>query len=282
MSTQDERMQILEMIESGKITPSEGLALLKSLDGDEPALPEPVLAEEPEESQPIHEMPEQPVETNPPEPAPPVQASELTVPGQEPSAGGVASGAWEADLPGEYSPPAEAQPQEPAPSTGKASEPPAQGEVLPPPTIGPDFARWRSFWQIPLWIGVGITVFSGVLMFLAWQSRGFGLVFACTWFPFLFGVAVLAVAWGTRNLPWLHIRVQQKPGERPQRIAISLPLPLGVISWGLRIFKHKIPNTGNVNLEEMVMALKNVSPEAPFSVDVDEGEDGEKVQIYIG
>jgi hypothetical protein len=148
--------------------------------------------------------------------------------------------------------------------------------------MGSDFSRWRLFWQIPLWVGVGITILSGALMYLAWQSKGIGLLFACTWFPFFLGVAVMALAWSTRNLPWLHVRIQQKPGERPGHIAISLPLPLGLIAWGLRTFKHKIPNTGNVNLEEMIQALKNVSPDAPLSVDVDEGEDGERVQIYIG
>jgi hypothetical protein len=119
-------------------------------------------------------------------------------------------------------------------------------------------------------------------MFLAWQASGFGFWFACTWLPFFLGVAVMALAWSTRNLPWLHIRVHQKEGERPQRIAISLPLPLGLISWALRTFKHKIPETGNVNIDEMVSALKYVSPDAPFSVDVNEGKDGERVQIYIG
>jgi hypothetical protein len=147
---------------------------------------------------------------------------------------------------------------------------------------GPDFSRWRHFWQIPLWVGIGITVVAGFFMFLAWQGGGFGFWFACTWLPFLFGVAVMALAWSTRNLPWLHVRVYQKPGQRPQRIAISLPLPLGLISWALRTFKHKIPDTGNVNIDEMVKALKHVSPDTPFSVDVNEGEDGEHVQVYIG
>jgi hypothetical protein len=133
-----------------------------------------------------------------------------------------------------------------------------------------------------LWAGVGVTILGGVLMFLAWQGGGFGFWFACAWLPFLFGVAVMALAWSTRSLPWLHLRVYQKEGQRPQRIAISLPLPLGVISWALRTFKHKIPETGNVNIEEMVMALKHVSPDTPFSVDVNEGENGERVQIYIG
>jgi hypothetical protein len=159
---------------------------------------------------------------------------------------------------------------------------PVQGEVVSPPAIGPDFSRWRHVWVIPLWIGMGITVLSGFLMFLAWQGSGYGLLFVCAWLPFLLGVGVMALAWSSRNLPWLHIRIQQKPGERPQRITISLPLPLGLIRLALRVFKDKIPQTGDINLEDMVMALKYVSPETPFSVDVDEGENGEHVQIYIG
>ena len=35
MSTESERLQILEMIESGKITPAEGVALLESLGSEE-------------------------------------------------------------------------------------------------------------------------------------------------------------------------------------------------------------------------------------------------------
>jgi hypothetical protein len=37
-----------------------------------------------------------------------------------------------------------------------------------------------------------------------------------------------------------------------------------------------------VNLDEVVSVLEQIKPDAPFSLDVDEGEDGEKVQIYIG
>jgi hypothetical protein len=271
MANDTERMQILEMIESGKITPAEGLVLLNALNSAEPALPDEISeSEETSETEgtsgegaqayPILDRPETLEEAV----MPPAFHTPLDAPLIQEAA--PQAGAFEQELP----------------PVGEAGIPSPRGEVLSPPSIGPDFSRWRSFWEIPLWIGVGITVLSGILMFLAWQGSGFGFWFACTWLPFLLGVAVIALAWGTRNLPWLHIRVQQKPGERPQHINISLPLPLGVIGWALRTFKHKIPDTGKVNLDEMVMALKHVTPEAPFSVDVEEGANGERVQIYIG
>jgi hypothetical protein len=36
------------------------------------------------------------------------------------------------------------------------------------------------------------------------------------------------------------------------------------------------------NLDEVIMALEKTSPEQPFYVKVDEGESGEKVEVYIG
>ncbi len=145
----------------------------------------------------------------------------------------------------------------------------------------PAAKRWRSWWWIPMWVGIGITVLGGLFMYLAWNSGGFGFWFACAWFPFLFGVLIMALAWASRTARWLHLRVYQKPGEHPQKIAISLPLPLGLASWGARTFGRRIPNMENMNLDEMVMALKHATPESPFFVEVQE-DDGERVEIYIG
>lgn len=271
----NERMQILEMIESGQITPSEGLALLYALEGQGPALAEELSENLPEENIPPLGFPEPGLE---PTAIPELEQVQETIAGSE------ADAAWQVDETATQTQDVASQPG--ATSSDQTGESPAfRGQGAPAASGaagGLEFSRWRRFWQIPLWIGVAITIVSGAAMFLAWQSQGFGILFACTWFPFLLGVGVMALAWSTRRLPWLHIRVQQKPGGRPERIAISLPLPLGLIGWGLRTFKHKIPNMGNVNPDEMIMALKHVTPEAPFSVDVDEGEDGEKVQIMIG
>jgi hypothetical protein len=143
--------------------------------------------------------------------------------------------------------------------------------------------KWKRWWVIPLWIGVGITVIGSLLMFVAFSSRGFGFWFACSWFPFLLGVGLLALAWGSRTSPWLHVRVQQAPGETPQRIAISFPIPIRLMAWGLRTFGHFIPHMDGVNLEEIIHSLKDISSdEAPLFVDVDEGEGREKVQVFIG
>ena len=142
--------------------------------------------------------------------------------------------------------------------------------------------KWRRWWWVPLTVGIIITVASGSLMFLAYQRSGFGFWFACLWFPLLLGVLVISLAAASRTTRWLHVRVHQEPGEWPQTIAISLPVPIRFVAWVLRVFKPHIPNMENTSLDEVILALDKTSPEQPFYVKVDEGESGEKVEVYIG
>jgi len=178
-----------------------------------------------------------------------------------------------------------------SPETPTLEEEPAHFEtpavVLPSrpdtPEVREDIRKWKRWWVIPLWIGAAVTVIGGLLMFWAYTAGGFGFWFACAWFPFLLGVGILALAWGSRTAPWLHVRVQQAPGEKPQKIAISFPIPVHLTAWGLRTFGHHIPHMENTSLDEVILALKDVArDETPLFVDVDEGEDGERVQVFIG
>ena len=155
----------------------------------------------------------------------------------------------------------------------------ADAEPMPEP---PDFDKWRSWWVVPMWVGVGITVIGGAILFAVYQAAGPNFWFFCSWLPFLLGVAVLFLAWRSRTARWLHVRVKQPKGQTPRNIIVSFPLPLRFSAWLLRNFGHFIPNMGDTALDEVVLALENITPDAPFYVDVQEGEDGEHVQVYIG
>jgi hypothetical protein len=162
-------------------------------------------------------------------------------------------------------------------------EPKSDTKTPPVPSeFDAETRKWRSWWWIPLAIGVSITVVSGLLMFLAYQASGFGFWFACLWFPLLFGVVIMSLAAASRTTRWLHVRIHQEPGEWPQTIAISLPIPLRFTAWLLRIFKPYIHNMENTSLDEIILALEKTSPNQPFYVKVDEDETGEKVEVYIG
>jgi hypothetical protein len=180
----------------------------------------------------------------------------------------------------------------PAPQEAVAEEPPPvdpQPESAPPL---PDLGRWRRYWLIPFLIGCAVMMLGATWMYNAYAASGAGVWFACAWLPFLLGVAILALGWGSRTLPWLHLRVDQPPGEWPPRIAFSFPLPLDLGAWFLRAFGDRLGkrlagfNLGKLTPEQVSQMLqtfkKTVTPETPVYIEVDEGENEEKVLIYIG
>jgi len=146
-----------------------------------------------------------------------------------------------------------------------------------------DALKWKRWWMVPVWIGVAITVFGGLFMYLAMESSGLGFWFVCASVPFTLGLLVIVLAWGSRNAPWLHLRVQQPPGERPEKIAFSLPLPVRPAVWFLRTFSRWIPDLKEQAWDEVILAIGDkTSPDNPLYIIVDEEETGEKVEIYIG
>jgi hypothetical protein len=248
----EKRMQILDRIDSGQISADEGLRLLSELE------------------------PEQSAETE----TTPLPLSEApALPGAEPYEPGSAANNWD-------------PPSEPAGQTSAETAQAVTGDLYRQPEVLPgqhpfnseDFARWHRYWMIPLWVGVGITVFGGLLMYWAMESAGFGFWFLCAAVPFAIGVLCMVIAAQSRTAHWLHLRVRQRPGERPQNIAISFPIPIGLTAWFFRTFRHRIPGLENVpqDIDQLILAVRDgTSPETPLYIEVDEG-DGERVEIYIG
>jgi hypothetical protein len=153
----------------------------------------------------------------------------------------------------------------------------------PDSAVDMEFEKWKSWWIIPFWIGVAITVLGGGLMYLAWFNNGIGLGFIAAWIPFLLGIGLLVLGWNSRTGPWLHLRIRQEPGEKPEQIAISFPIPVHFFAWSLRTFGSFVKNVDLSGADQVLLALGDYSQgDAPLSIDVDEGENGEKVEIYIG
>ncbi|MEW6029294.1 MAG: SHOCT-like domain-containing protein [Chloroflexota bacterium] len=164
-------------------------------------------------------------------------------------------------------------------------------EAAPAPgsekTDAPEFeqvaARARRFAMIPVWIGIGVILVSGLLMYWAMQASGFGFWFYCMWFPFLFGVLILALGAGGHNSRWLFVDVHQRPGERPEHITLGFPIPLGLVGWALRNFGHHIKGMDRQRATDMADLVKaTASSKSPLIVNANDDEDGERVQVYIG
>jgi hypothetical protein len=163
----------------------------------------------------------------------------------------------------------------------------AAAELSPPPAIPPEMRKWRSYWIGVFLVATGALILSAFLMYWALESRGYGFWFFCSWLPFMLSVAAVALAWQSRTLPWLHLRVEQPANEWPRRIAISFPLPLGVAGWAVRTFGNRIPGLDRTGLEvnEMDRFIYGLgeytSSETPLFIEIDEAS-GDHVLIYIG
>lgn len=143
--------------------------------------------------------------------------------------------------------------------------------------------RARRFASIPLGIGIVLTVLAGYWMFALTQNANYGFWFFCAWFPLLLGVLLVALSAGGINSRWLYVDVQQEPGEWPQRITLGFPIPFGLVSWGLRNFGHYARDINQVQIDAIVEALDaSKTLNEPLIVNVDEGDGGERVQVYIG
>jgi len=144
-------------------------------------------------------------------------------------------------------------------------------------------ARAKKFAMIPLWIGVGFTVLGAYWMYVLVQNANYGFWFFCAWLPLLLGLLVVALSAGGMNSRWLYVNVDQRSGEWPQHFTMGFPLPLGVINWILRNFGHYMRGMDRTNVDEIINMLSLTKHlDEPLIVNVDEGDEGERVQVYIG
>jgi len=151
---------------------------------------------------------------------------------------------------------------------------------------GPEFeevkARARRFAMIPLGIGVVFTVLASYWLFVLVQSSNYGFWFACAWFPLLLGILLVALSAGGLNARWVYVNVEQEPGEWPQRITLGFPVPLGLLGWLLRNFGHYARDMDRQRVDDILKLLATADAHGPLIVNVDEGDQGERVQVYIG
>ena len=177
---------------------------------------------------------------------------------------------------------------------------PAEIEVIEPePAVGfagagttassaPEFeevkARARRFAMIPLWIGVLIAVLSAWGIYSIQQNAGMNFWFYCLLFPLFLGVLLIVLGAGGQSSRWLYVNVDRRnAADGPRNITLGFPLPLGITSWFLRTFGHTIHGMKNTNVDDIIQILDATGKSGePFIVNVQDDQDGEHVQVYIG
>jgi len=137
-----------------------------------------------------------------------------------------------------------------------------------------------------LWIGILLTVLGAWAMFSVQQNTGVNFWFFCLSLPMFLGILLTVIGAGSRTSRWVYVdvdRTRSHDTDGPRRITIALPLPLGLVSWFLKTFGGSISGLRNKNIEgvlEAIAAARNIME--PLIVHVDNADDGEKIQVYIG
>jgi hypothetical protein len=140
--------------------------------------------------------------------------------------------------------------------------------------------KWSDFWIYPLMAGGGVLVLGALAAaWLSFSGPAF-LSCACGWVPMLVGMLIMLLAWWSRSARWLHLRISE--GGR-RRIALSFPLPLSLAAWVLRLAQPFVPQLAETGVDDLLIALRDADiDDEALVIDVQDEEDGEHVQVYIG
>jgi len=141
--------------------------------------------------------------------------------------------------------------------------------------------RARLFAWIPLGVGIILTILTSWWMFSIQQKAGLNFWFFCMTLPFFLGILLIALGAGGRSLRWLYVNVDRShQNDWPKNITLALPLPLGLAGWFLKNFGSHLQWS---RVDEILTAISAAKTTAePLIVNVDEGDSGERVQVFIG
>ena len=179
----------------------------------------------------------------------------------------------------------------------EADQTEAEAEVIqpePPPgpagseTSAPEFeevkARARRWALIPLWTGIAVTVFSAWGIYAILNDFGTSYWWICLLFPLFIGILLIAISAGGPGTRWLYVNVDRRYArDWPRTITFGFPLPLGLTSWFLRNFGHTIHGLDETNVDDIIQILDATgTSDGPLIVNVNDDDEGEHVQVYIG
>jgi hypothetical protein len=103
-------------------------------------------------------------------------------------------------------------------------------------------------------------------------------------FPLMLGVLLIAFGASGQGSKWLYINVDRSyADEWPKNITFGLPIPLGLTAWFMRNFGHNINDMNKTQVDGIVEVLNATGKsDVPFIVNVNDNDEGERVQVYIG
>lgn len=142
---------------------------------------------------------------------------------------------------------------------------------------------WKALWSLILIGGAVLTGFSALWAYRGYERAGLGWGFWLSWIPFIIGLLWMIFGWMLLDSPWMHLKIRASDEGKPQKINIAIPLPIRLISWGIKTFGHHMPaDLKEKGVDEMLVEVENaLKRREPFQIAVDDREDGDQVFITI-
>lgn len=163
-----------------------------------------------------------------------------------------------------------------ASGSAEAPRPPGEGDQPPPEFAISGFVR--VVWQIVFAVGVAVLAAGGLLLARAYSREGMP-GFTWGWALFALGLLMLLLGWWLQRARWFTLRVREHSGPA---FTIALPLPLGLVVGLLRIAKPFVPQLQEMKADQLILAMRDeLRDGGSFVVNVDEGEDGDQVEMYF-
>ncbi len=150
----------------------------------------------------------------------------------------------------------------------------------PYPAVPVVLPAWvRRLWHLVFWPGVALLLGGGLLLAHYYAGPGATGSLITGWVLFAPGVLVTALGAWLQRAHWFSVRVQ---GHGQRRITLAFPLPLRPLAWLLRVIGPFVPQLRGTGVDEVLLALRDELQQGrPFTVDVNEGDSGERVQVYF-
>lgn len=156
------------------------------------------------------------------------------------------------------------------------------GDMLPSrskPSESPE-NRWARFWIYPMMGGAVVLILGVLVVGLVYATDGAKGWLLCGWLPMLLGLTIVLLALWSRRTTWMHLRISE---QDQRKIAFSFPLPLSLTAWTVRIAQPFVPQLRETGVDDLILALRDsASHGEPLFIDVQDEQDGERVEIYIG
>ncbi|MBN1640827.1 MAG: hypothetical protein JXA09_06305 [Anaerolineae bacterium] len=179
-------------------------------------------------------------------------------------------------------PEAEGTPPDRAPTLDATTSPSEPDEALLG-ALHAQAARWKRLQWVPFAVSASVLMVASWALWEVHRAADGRITFGWVMLLLLalLSLGATAVSAWIVNAPWLHVRISGGDGKR---LAISMPLPLGLLDWGVRIAGRFVGEDLSTTLgasAEMLHALRQTGDaRQPVEVRVDEGD--ERVYVYIG